>query len=272
MLCDSLRSGLAKYGWFEQILNRVDAAPKFILEPAFALSVDQLSMDASDSLERLMPFCRTPFPEIWVEFVHKDRKLFSEVPLRGWERVPDRVGFLITQIGDTCAHWKAHLFWSFGDQMNCSAGAMEFHELDENFEIGSLDADWVQGAPWALRKMFQFSINGDWQGEGRFLFAILALMNARNCSEQESVSMIRLNKRRAASGKTPLFDYRLLKVHSRVRKRIGEVVESKGFKKLRAHFVRGHFKVRKTGIYYWSPFVRGELKYGFADKDYRLAS
>jgi len=24
-----------------------------------------------------------------------------------------------------------------------------------------------------------------------------------------------------------------------------------------AHYVRGHFKQRKSGVYWWSPFVRG---------------
>lgn len=40
---------------------------------------------------------------------------------------------------------------------------------------------------------------------------------------------------------------------------------------IRAHFVRGHFKIRRTGIFWWSPYVRGDLANGFSDKDYVCA-
>jgi hypothetical protein len=40
---------------------------------------------------------------------------------------------------------------------------------------------------------------------------------------------------------------------------------------LRAHFVRGHFKARKTGVFFWSAYRRGNPALGFAHKDYRLA-
>lgn len=26
----------------------------------------------------------------------------------------------------------------------------------------------------------------------------------------------------------------------------------------RQHLVRGHFKIRRTGVYWWSPFLRGD--------------
>jgi hypothetical protein len=35
--------------------------------------------------------------------------------------------------------------------------------------------------------------------------------------------------------------------------------------------VRGHWKVRASGIFFWRPFVRGR-KGTFVDKEYRVAS
>lgn len=32
--------------------------------------------------------------------------------------------------------------------------------------------------------------------------------------------------------------------------------------------VRGHFKVKKTGVYWWNPFVRGDATKGFVSHDY----
>jgi len=34
---------------------------------------------------------------------------------------------------------------------------------------------------------------------------------------------------------------------------------------MRAHMVRGHFKVRRTGVYWWRAFVRG--RHGTVDRD-----
>jgi hypothetical protein len=30
----------------------------------------------------------------------------------------------------------------------------------------------------------------------------------------------------------------------------------------RQHLVRGHFKIRKTGVYWWAPFLRGDARHG----------
>lgn len=38
----------------------------------------------------------------------------------------------------------------------------------------------------------------------------------------------------------------------------------------RAHLVRGHFKVRKSGVFWWMPFVRGNQKLGFVHKHYEV--
>jgi hypothetical protein len=42
-------------------------------------------------------------------------------------------------------------------------------------------------------------------------------------------------------------------------------------RQLRAHFVRGHFKVRKSGVYFWSAHQRGDPKLRFVHHDYILA-
>jgi hypothetical protein len=44
---------------------------------------------------------------------------------------------------------------------------------------------------------------------------------------------------------------------------------------IRAHMVRGHFKVRRrqdgtAGIYWWSSHLRGRLDHGFVDKSYAV--
>jgi hypothetical protein len=41
-------------------------------------------------------------------------------------------------------------------------------------------------------------------------------------------------------------------------------------RELRAHFVRGHFKARKSGVFWWSPHARGDLSRGMVAKDYEV--
>jgi len=38
----------------------------------------------------------------------------------------------------------------------------------------------------------------------------------------------------------------------------------------RLHTVRGHFKIRKTGIFWWPHFMRGDPQKGAITKDYTV--
>ena len=39
---------------------------------------------------------------------------------------------------------------------------------------------------------------------------------------------------------------------------------------MRGHFVRGHFKIRKTGVFFWHPHARGDFGRGQIEKDYEI--
>jgi hypothetical protein len=76
-------------------------------------------------------------------------------------------------------------------------------------------------------------------------------------------------KRRRLLRKPLLFDYHLICIPQRYRER-HHLDGDADSAQLRAHFVRGHFKVRKTGIFWWSAYQRGDPKLGFVHKDYKL--
>lgn len=86
----------------------------------------------------------------------------------------------------------------------------------------------------------------------------LILLNCRNAVDIHHVpAPEKLNKQRAKKGRAPLMDHSLVKVHlSNTRKK---VYESHGHSAhvARGGLVTGHFKVRKSGIYWWSPHWRG---------------
>jgi hypothetical protein len=97
-------------------------------------------------------------------------------------------------------------------------------------------------------------------GEGPFAQFFITLLNSKNCTAREPVSMAKLNKARAKRGgsKPQLLDYtNLTLTMSKARVRAGQA-RGMSHETMRQQLVRGHFKIRKTGIYWWNPFVRGD--------------
>ncbi len=110
----------------------------------------------------------------------------------------------------------------------------------------------------------------DWSGEPLFFLTVFALMNTKNLAQSEPAEIAKLNRARIKRGTTPFSEHHVLKVRvtSPVRK-----IEGEGRRvgdKRRAHLVKGHFKQRKSGLFWWNPHVAGRGP-GFAHKTYRVA-
>jgi hypothetical protein len=83
-------------------------------------------------------------------------------------------------------------------------------------------------------------------------------MNSRNAIEHRDVDLSGLNKARIKRGRPAFVPYqtthlRLSQAQTRAFRAGLLTREQAGW-----HSVRGHFKVRKTGVYWWSPFGRGD--------------
>jgi len=98
----------------------------------------------------------------------------------------------------------------------------------------------------------------DLAGELPFIEAFLLLLNSRNSIvEQKRDDFSRLNRARAKNRKPPLKEFittnvRLNRVQS------NKLNTTADRETARAHLVRGHFKVRKSGVYWWNAFPRGQ--------------
>lgn len=110
----------------------------------------------------------------------------------------------------------------------------------------------------------------DWSGEAIFLLAVLALVNTRNVVETELVPRGKLNKNRLRRGMRPLEEYHILKIHTELKKRYTPSEGEGGHRDLRWHLVMGHWKVRKTGVFFWHPHARGDKSIGEIHKDYEV--
>jgi hypothetical protein len=108
-----------------------------------------------------------------------------------------------------------------------------------------------------------------WQGEPRYLTAVLELLQSKNATDVSSlVDLSRVNHQRARRNKPLLFSYHVVSIPARYRARY---LAAGSGREIRAHYVRGHFKVRRTGIFFWSAYQRGNPALGFVHKDYVLA-
>ena len=98
----------------------------------------------------------------------------------------------------------------------------------------------------------------DITGEPGMLQSVVLLMNSRNLTSVENVTISRrLNLQRTRKGRQPLLDY--TKIQIKLSRALYCRAGSSGeHSPSRMHIVRGHFKVRKSGIYWWSDHARGD--------------
>lgn len=97
------------------------------------------------------------------------------------------------------------------------------------------------------------------------VFKFLSVMNCSNVKEHEIQAPRALNKKRAASGRPPVYSYKVLVLTARQRRldALGGAHESP-----RVHLRRGHIKRRATGNFWWQPCVVGSKSRGLIVKDY----
>jgi len=105
-------------------------------------------------------------------------------------------------------------------------------------------------------------LQADWESEIRRLFLMLCLpslllINTRNAvSLEPGPSLEKINKKRTRMGRRPLVEHIVVKLHLTAGQKRAARISSGGEKAIRGTLVAGHFKVRKTGIFWWSPHAR----------------
>ena len=247
--------------------GRMSKVPKFSLARDFAMAADEFGID-TNNLDKVISLARLPYPECWFEVAQADRAYFNVAPLEPGDSRISRAGFLCTQLDQHS--WSAILFWSYAAGETFAGHMLPPVPSDFMLVVDTKKSEAVEAT--SFRKadgvsLFSSPNMSDWTGEPGFLIATLALLNSRNAAETQVV--VANNKRRRLLRKPLLFDYHLINIPQRYRQR-HHLDDDTDPAELRAHFVRGHFKVRKSGIFWWSAYQRGNAKLGFVHHDYRL--
>ena len=102
------------------------------------------------------------------------------------------------------------------------------------------------------------SFEDDLAGELPFVEAFLLLLNSKNSIiTQVKDDFSKLNRARAKNKKPPLKEF--INTRLRISKVVANRAKAAGMshEAARLHLVRGHFKVRRSGVYWWSPHSRG---------------
>lgn len=85
----------------------------------------------------------------------------------------------------------------------------------------------------------------------------MVMLNAKAAAITRKDDFTKLNRQRTAAKKPPLKEFIVTRLNlSRGTANRGAAL-GLSREAARKHLVRGQFKVRKTGIYWWSPFPRG---------------
>ncbi len=137
--------------------------------------------------------------------------------------------------------------------------------------IGMINLLLTSGNPKAAVTMLK-SWEGDIAGESPFIAAVIMMMNSRRAVEHEPNDISKLNKARVKRGKPPFLTHAVTRLHLSHR-RI-QNAEAHGFSReqARLHRVRGHFKIRKSGVYWWTPFMRGDVERPALRDHYKVVS
>jgi len=101
------------------------------------------------------------------------------------------------------------------------------------------------------------------------VMAFLSLMTCRNVKRIEVAPSASARKKAAKAGKIPPYTYHTLDIFLDDVQRHAAPQGGK-HEPPRLHRVRGHFKNRSTGRFWWRPFARGNRGRGQVDKTYQL--
>ncbi|MBX9877677.1 MAG: hypothetical protein K2Y22_04395 [Candidatus Obscuribacterales bacterium] len=228
-------------------------AVKFVIEtgPVTELLSTLLNDWSIGKNNEFISYARMPFAQLWIEFPGGCAKR-------------DKQGYLLNALNDQGTAWQTIHFLEMAGEIVCSPLICEFDCESQIFNTSlmrhahSLDDEFIN-----RRTFLDISKSA----------LVLCLLNCKNLLVPiDVIPSERLNKARQRRGKLPLVSHKLLRLRLDVQNDRSNGSSCSNRDSRRLHLVRGHFKARKSGLYWWSPFVRGSKELGLVTKDYLVGA
>ena len=149
--------------------------------------------------------------------------------------------------------------------------------IQDRFAISAKN-QFIEGSPYQdelkrkrTPQQIMDTISRDCKNEFSFIISMLTLLNCRSSVVFSDRNPKKVNAARLRRKQIPYFAHQVVELklsgdERRLLKQAGEKDSP------RAHLVRGHFKVRKAGVYWWSAHVRGDASKGWVNKDYEVVA
>lgn len=115
-----------------------------------------------------------------------------------------------------------------------------------------------------------WSVKNDLSDEIRAALVFLAFLSCRNVHGVDLEPTARHRKKARKRAKLPPYKYHVLNVFLEQPEVSAREHQGGTHQSPRLHRVMGHFKVRKTGRFWWGSYIRGRANKGVVDKDYRV--
>lgn len=224
---------------------------KQLIPDAGRFQVEQAVMDAVERMERtpfndlliLLNRARLPLPITWIEWAYpggggRIGYLCQELPDVGFafrQFMTTRAMKRITGFALVCTRGQIHVE---------PTGWIEKNENDEADAIVGRDQNFLELAA------------------GDILRLLLMINSPSQILEVDAGADNRvIDAKRARQGRPPLANWRPIRFDISRFQQAGFVngARPENQREIAEHFVRGHFKLRKTGMFWWSPYVRNQM-------------
>lgn len=236
-------------------------------------------------------YCKLPFEVCWFDWICDDKTFIGSKK----KSVAKKRAALVFMSGEDLEDlWSIFLFW-FNEKTFSwvFSSTLWLASIGCNFNKRpiSMNGTVINGEG----NMKQIHLHDKWEGrtinevekmredEDRFdltfLQGAILLLNCKNIVSESVMPPERLNRKRIMGGKSPLFEYKVLKIRLPKGGRKNQKGNIDSLYHNRIHICRGHFKEytkdnplmgRHVGLFWWAPHVRGQNTDGIVVKDYNV--
>lgn len=250
--------------------------------------IDSLPDDNPPWRARDFPNCAPPFERFWIEarsgvadvdlgfFFHVSQHLGGVDPAvvyrKWWGKSKEKIKWTLSAF---CCIRKGKIIGNLPQNLVLFIAA-DGHILNpEDPNTGRLLIGGGPYMPWLIpTSKFHATLTTE-HGLNTIAFALrtLAMLNCVNVELEPHAPPPALSKSHAKKYKVPMSSWYELRVKTKryaQAEAATERDETGERRHNREHMVRGHFKQRKTGLYWWNSFVRGQHDLGTIRKSYMV--